>query len=403
MARKTPRKSDGQLVRFKWFHERLKESAYPTPEDIAKQFNVALSTAYKDIEFFKKTFNPPLAYDVNRRGFYYSDPLFSLDELLPKEVSGDGSKKGSSSSVAEKKEEKAKTALQVVPSVSKVTSEQTSSLTQQTPTESELKGVALEQALPARMRGKKISGKEVVSIIIAEQMRKFYQDSPFASAVDSAFHKLLEILDGPVSYDLDSLKRILTVDVPSVATIDLSIFNALRIAIEENETIILKYFSGQRAAITNKSCDPYHITNYKDNWYLIAFCHEKKDYRDFLVNRIISIEFTGSHFVPDKNFSISEHMKSSQLFRGMQNPIKVVIEFDKYAAHWIRIRPVHPTQKITERADGSLEISLEVYSYENILRWVLSFGEHARILSPSELRERVRKTISRMNFLYNRL
>jgi predicted DNA-binding transcriptional regulator YafY len=63
---------------------------------------------------------------------------------------------------------------------------------------------------------------------------------------------------------------------------------------------------------------------------------------------------------------------------------------------------VHPTQEIVERGDGSLEISFRVSSMENIIRWILSFGEHARILAPLELQERVRRTIGKMNYLYNR-
>jgi predicted DNA-binding transcriptional regulator YafY len=56
-------------------------------------------------------------------------------------------------------------------------------------------------------------------------------------------------------------------------------------------------------------------------------------------------------------------------------------------------REIARNQQTIERADGSIEISFKVSSLENLIRWILSFAEHARILAPLELQERVRRTI----------
>ncbi len=413
MTKKTSSKTDGQLARIRWFHEKLKEGAYVAPEDVAEHFGIPLATASKDIEHFRKNFNAPIAYDVSRKGFFYSDRTYSLPETCDNKSDNevnflDGTVPQVENSSIDVKE--------LVPNqdaiaeVSQESEKAEKTKTNSTTTKTLEEGVEIsasrvkgDKGERKKAKGKFISEKELVSIVVAEQIMKQYRDSPFADAIKSAFAKFTSILSDTVSYDLDSLNRILTLEIPSFPPVDLYIYSALIQAIQERETVILKYFSGQKATITDKPCDPCHIINYKDNWYLVAFCHEKQDYRDFLMNRIVSVEFTGTNFIPNEKFSIEEHKKNSQLFRGMVNPIEVVVEFDKYAAHWIRIRQVHPTQKITERSDGSLEIAFSVYSYENILRWVLSFGEHARILAPAELQERVRKTISRMNYLYNRL
>ncbi len=400
MTKKSTRKSNGQLVRLKWFHERIAEGSFPTPEDVAEEFKVAPSTAYKDIEFFKKTYNPPLEYDLNRQGFYYSDPNYRFGEISSiEEPTGDGQKRLSSSratpgrkttstrSKATAKKEDGKVLV-------REDLDRTAETVQATPS---------ILAKPKPKKRKTISGRELVSILLMEELSKKYETSPFRDSIRSAMEKFIKVLDDPVTYDVPSLEKILTAEVPAFPSVDLTIFDALIQAVENRESVVLKYFSGQKASITDKPCDPYYIINYKDNWYLVAFCHEKQDYRDFLINRIISIEYTGTKFAPDPKFNIEEHKKKSQLFKGMSVPMEVIVEFDKYAAHWIRVRPIHPTQKIKERPDGSLEISFKLYTFENIIRWVLSFGEHARVLAPPDLQERVRKAISRMNFLYNRL
>jgi len=243
---------------------------------------------------------------------------------------------------------------------------------------------------------------ELVSLLILDQLRRIYENTDLDPLIDQALKLLADSMEEQVTIDHDSLDQVLQVEIDPFPQINLQVFQDLLQAIRNNESIIIRYFSGQKAVVVEKPCDPYHLLNFKDNWYLVAFCHEKQDYRDFLCSRIMSVERTNTTFLPDPDFSLEEHKKESQLFAAEAPQVEIVAEFDKYAAHWIRLKKVHPSQQVVERSDGSLEVSFKVSSLENIVRWILSFGEHARILAPLELQERVRRTISRMNYLYNR-
>ena len=55
----------------------------------------------------------------------------------------------------------------------------------------------------------------------------------------------------------------------------------------------------------------------------------------------------------------------------------------------VRERIWHPSQKIQELADGGLELTLQLSSLLEIEPWVLSWGEHVRVLGPVELKRRV--------------
>jgi predicted DNA-binding transcriptional regulator YafY len=247
-----------------------------------------------------------------------------------------------------------------------------------------------------------INSGELAGLLVLGQLRRAYGGTPLDASAERALGVLAGSLAEHVTVDLDSLDQILQVDIEPLPQLDLRIFQELLQAIRHHESIIIRYFSGQKATVVEKPCDPYHLLNFKDNWYLVAFCHEKSDYRDFLCSRIMSVEHTNVTFIPDPDFSLDEHKRSSQLFASDAPEIEVVAEFDKFAAHWIRLKQIHPSQQVLERSDGSLEVSFKVTSMENLMRWILSFGEHARILAPLELQERVRRTISKMNYLYNR-
>ena len=59
------------------------------------------------------------------------------------------------------------------------------------------------------------------------------------------------------------------------------------------------------------------------------------------------------------------------------------------AGQLVRERIWHPSQKTQELADGGLELTLQLSSLHEIEPWVLSWGEHVRILGPAELKRRV--------------
>lgn len=321
------KKSSTVIERLRWFHKQVVSGFYPTEKDLAEEFGLTAAAAKKDVEFFTVAYGAPLAVDSSRKGYFYTNPGYTL------------------------------------PSV-------------------------------------RLAEGELVAVLAAEMLKKAFPTSPFRPQIDSAFEKIASGLSDIITVDLDSLNNVLQIEVEASPPLDMSIFSFLIGAIRHHDTVMLKYFSGQKAYVTDKVVDPYHLVNFKDNWYLVAYCHEKQEFRDFLCARVLSAEKTGRTHAYDPAFSIERHRRDSLLFGGGERPVRVVAEFDKFASHWIRLKTIHPTQEITERSDGSLEISFSVTSYENILRWILSFGEHARILAPFELQDKVRRSVERMNALY---
>ena len=69
---------------------------------------------------------------------------------------------------------------------------------------------------------------------------------------------------------------------------------------------------------------------------------------------------------------------------------RVRIHFDAFAARLVSERQWHPSQSIKRLADGELELTMTLGRLEEVERWVLSWGEHARVLEPDSLRKQVR-------------
>ena len=77
------------------------------------------------------------------------------------------------------------------------------------------------------------------------------------------------------------------------------------------------------------------------------------------------------------------------------------IEFKGIGAKVIESGQHHPSEKITRLKDGSLLYQVKVNGTEEIYRWVLGFGEDAKVLEPKELKEKIKLTIEKMKRFYS--
>ena len=71
---------------------------------------------------------------------------------------------------------------------------------------------------------------------------------------------------------------------------------------------------------------------------------------------------------------------------------QVVIEMDAWLTDILRGRRLHPSQVVEEMPGGGSQVRLRLSCLEEIEQYVLSWGTHATVLGPEELRKRVFKT-----------
>jgi hypothetical protein len=69
--------------------------------------------------------------------------------------------------------------------------------------------------------------------------------------------------------------------------------------------------------------------------------------------------------------------------------LQIVLCFSGRAAQLVRERNWHPSQRIQESTDGTLELRLTLNSLEEIVPWILSWGKNCRVLSPAILQKKV--------------
>ena len=145
---------------------------------------------------------------------------------------------------------------------------------------------------------------------------------------------------------------------------------------------------------------PYGIYNYEGDTYLIAYCENRKEVRDFKLCRISKLNIMDEKYKIDKDFDIHEYTKNSiGNFKGEEIEIHLIIR--EPFATIVSEKRWSSKQSIKELSDGSIEFRARMMGYEQMKSWILGMGPSVTVLEPQKLVDDVKEDIKKMMSTYN--
>jgi proteasome accessory factor B len=245
-----------------------------------------------------------------------------------------------------------------------------------------------------------VSEGEILALFVAQKVLAQYRGTPFEKTLGSAFQKLTGALKETVSFDLGEWGSDYSFRVTGASAADLEVFRLLARAIVQRQEISFSYHSLKAMKPETRTVHPYHLANIDNAWYLLAHDPQRGQIRTFALPRIRHPETTGKTFDRPRGFSAAKELKGGfGVFAGSgKYPVK--IRFDSFAARLVRERDWHPTQKIREHKAGGIELEMTLGALEEIERWILSWGDHAKVMGPKLLIRSVAKRIRLMQRSY---
>lgn len=117
------------------------------------------------------------------------------------------------------------------------------------------------------------------------------------------------------------------------------------------------------------------------------------------VHRIEKVQITDRAFSIPDNYDFERDFNKT--FGVMKDKsFKVEVAFSKAAASYVSERSWSPDQKITRHKNGGIKLTFTASSEPEILSWVLSFGDRARLLKPDNLKDKIKEKIQAMHTAY---
>ena len=117
---------------------------------------------------------------------------------------------------------------------------------------------------------------------------------------------------------------------------------------------------------------------------------ERGEIRTFLLDRMRDTQAAATdRFDLPADFAIDDYFQGEFGIWKSAERFKVVIDFDAQAAEYVRMRRIHPTQKLAATANG-VRLTMTVGNLTQLTSWVLEWGQRARVVEPPELAARVK-------------
>ena len=235
--------------------------------------------------------------------------------------------------------------------------------------------------------------EEAGSFVAAEKLMQKITDKSLGGYHESAMFKVKSVLRGSEKDWISALESQVYIDDTQVL-FNKNIPDALEILFEsiaEKKQVHLKYHSLEAEKPSERMIEAVGLFHENNYWYVLGYCHYRKDYRQFRTDRMLAIKRTGTAFVLTHG-SIDDHRKK----REDGEKIQVRILVDKNVARYISSgKKMHGFISETVKKD-KIEMTFMAPDIEHgFIRWYLMFADYATILEPESLKEQLKKILKK--------
>ncbi|MCG6878840.1 MAG: transcriptional regulator [Deltaproteobacteria bacterium] len=242
---------------------------------------------------------------------------------------------------------------------------------------------------------------ELMALYFSRDMLKVFKDTAFYDSLESMFQKVKTTLSPESIKYLESLEQTLHMGVKPYKEYGKfkEVLNRVNDAAVNRKSIEMVYFTMSRKKESRRRVDPYRIWFFNGSFYLIGFCHMRKEVRIFALDRIKMLHQTKENFEIPEDFSLENFMASSfGVYQG--EPVHIKVWFHPDVAGYIKEKIWHESQRIKNRNDGSIVFEAEVAGTDEIRFWIMTWGSKAEALEPESLREEIRAETEAMASRY---
>jgi predicted DNA-binding transcriptional regulator YafY len=169
----------------------------------------------------------------------------------------------------------------------------------------------------------------------------------------------------------------------------------LQAAVAERKTVAFDYYAITRNETMPRVVDPYGLQLVAGEWYLIGWCHLRKDLRTFRLSRVrsgVKYHTRRPHdFAPPEDFDLDAY-RDRPAWQLAKPRATARVRISPAMAWWVEAHWAHCGT--VERMDGGAIVYETPYADPRpLLGWVLGLADEAELLQPQDLRERLREQL----------
>ncbi|MCO7223650.1 YafY family protein [Pleionea sp. CnH1-48] len=166
-------------------------------------------------------------------------------------------------------------------------------------------------------------------------------------------------------------------------------FQSITHAILNMTRIGITYVTRDEGIVTQREISPQKLINYRNNWFLYAWCHKREHYRTFAVECVSNIQLSSNPFKVVNEDDMENHFKQSYgIFAGSEIDT-AIIKFKPGIAQRISEEVWHSKQQGHFSDDGfyTLKLPFNIRQPDELIMDIVKLGDKAEVVFPQILRD----------------
>lgn len=246
-----------------------------------------------------------------------------------------------------------------------------------------------------------LSEGELFSVALFDQLLEQYRNTPLENDLRSVFKKIEMSLPNKITLDSSFLQNQTTFIPDQMGTINPENFSKVFSALKNRHVLDFEYRPLQKTTWMTRRINPLHAVCQKGNWYVMGFCHDKKDIRVFNFSRMQNVTESQEEFDIPEDFNPDKYFdKEIGIWLSATKKYTVELLISAEIGTFALERSWNKNQKIEQREDGSVWVSFETTQLPEVKRWVLGQGKTVKVLGPDELIEQVKEEVAAVLGMY---
>lgn len=152
------------------------------------------------------------------------------------------------------------------------------------------------------------SNEEANALLLTEVLVHGFADKSIRNHYTSALNKVKTVLRAAQKDKVEALSDTIRLQLPQRLNNDSEYLSILQTAIANKQLVRLEY-TNTKDENSIREVEPIGLIYYAFSWHLIAWCHLRKDYRDFKVQRIVKLQNTTVEFTVREHIPLEQYMK----------------------------------------------------------------------------------------------
>ena len=177
-------------------------------------------------------------------------------------------------------------------------------------------------------------------------------------------------------------------------------FEAVSTATLRRCRLKLTHYSRMTGETTERTVSPQQMVFYRDNWYLVAWCHLRRDVRSFAIDAISAADLIDEPAREVGRAALAEVMESGYGIFSGREVNWATLRFAPERARWVAAETWHPQQRGRFDDQQHWMLELPYNDPRELVMEVMRHGASVEVLAPQALRDAVVLELEAANALY---